>query len=435
MNKSLERWVCGLSLSFAMTFACFATPTKIPLWHSFSGDLAVQLHQLVRNFNHSQSLYKVEPIYKGDYVSVLTSFAAAFQANKQPALVQVFEVGTTTMLHPSGVIQPVGSLLQDNQQHIPEKDFFPAVNEFYSDNGVLQALPFNVSVPVLFYNKALLQRVGYSAANFPKDWDGLEILVHKLQQAGVACGYTTAFPSWIHIESFAALHGIALRDPVTHIYRFDQPAIIQHLSRLRRWQTLHYFEYGGRADEATALFTSGHCALFSQSSGGYKALASLVPFGVGVAPLPLDRQISTIRYPNVVGGAALWAVSGHSKQVYAGIAAFFAYWTRPEVQQLWSKQTGYIPLGSQGVYADIWQTTTLPTMAIAAQDFAKGHGLGVQNARGPLNFLRMINDEELEAIFAGIKTPTEAMQEAMQRSSYALLRFEHNTGKMDKEIV
>lgn len=435
MMKFCGRWISVVIGSFIISTACFATPTKIPLWHSFSGDLALQLHKLVRNFNHSQSLYKVEPIYKGDYVSVLTSFAAAFQAKKQPALVQVFEVGTTTMLHPSGVIEPVDNLLQDYKKDIREKDFFPAVREFYSDNGSLQALPFNVSVPVLFYNKSLLHRVGYSDANFPKDWDGFEKLVQKLQETGVPCGYTTAFPSWIHIESFAALHGIALRDPVTHLYRFDQPAIIQHLSRLRRWQTLHYFEYGGRADEATALFTSGRCAVFSQSSGGYKALAGLVPFEVGVAPLPLDRQISTIRYPNVVGGAALWVVSGHSKQVYAGIAAFFAYWTRPEVQQLWSKRTGYIPLGSQGDYADIWRTTSLPTMAIAAQDFAKGHGLGVDNARGPLNFLRMINDEELEAIFAGIKTPTEAMQEAMQRSSYALLRFGHNTGKMDKEIV
>ncbi len=415
-------------LSLLLSCSLSAKPTEIRLWHSFSGQLGAQLTNLINDFNHKQTKYVIKAIYKGDYISSLTSFAAAFQAKQSPDLVQVFEVGTASMLTPSGIIKPAEELLREQGQSLPKDSFFPAVRNFYSESGQLQALPLNTSVPVIYYNADLLAQVGYNQDNFPTTWDAFELLAAKLQKAGSACVYTTAFPAWIQIESFAALHGLSLINPRTHQANFNQPDFVRHLTRLKRWQTQHYFEYGGRTSDATVLFTSGRCVLFSQSSGAYNSLSEIVKFHVGVAALPLDQSISGHRYPNVIGGAALWAISGRSNAVYAGIAEFYAYLMQPLIQQQWYENTGYIPLGVSGRYGLIQADSQHPTLQIAKQDLATNSRYPlITTERGPLNFLRTINDEAMEAIFAGIKTPTQAMNEAMLRADYALMRFRRNT--------
>src|SRR3990167_6862262 len=402
----LSVWLFSSSLSANPS----AKPTEIVFWHSLSGQLGNKLNDVVGEFNHSQTKYLIKPVYKGDYISSLTSFAAAFQAKKSPALVQVFEVGTASMLTPSGVIKPAEELLREHGKLLPKDSFFPVVRDFYSEEGQLQALPFNISVPVIFYNADLLRQIGYNEENFPKTWDEFELLAAKLYKAGSSCVYTTAFPAWIQIESFAALHGLPLIDPRTHQANFNHPAIVSHLTRLKRWQNKHYLEYGGRTSDATVLFTSGRCVLFSQSSGSYNGLSELVKFHLSIAPLPLDHHISAHRYPNVVGGAALWAIRDHSNAEYAGIAEFYAYLMQPKVQQQWYEQTGYIPFGVSGIYQSIETNSQHPTLLIAEHDLASDPKFPViKTQRGPLNFLRTINDEAMEAIFAGIKTPEQAM--------------------------
>ena len=429
------KWIFH-SFIFALLFSCVinyatAKPTEIVFWHSFSGQLGNQFNQLVTEFNHSQTGYRIKLVYKGDYISALTSFAAAFQAKQPPALMQVFEVGTSSMLTPPGVIKPVEELLYEQGKPLPKASFFPAVRAFYSAQGQLQALPLNTSVPVIFYNADLLQKMGYDANNFPKTWDEFELLAAKLHKAGSACVYTTAFPSWIQMESFAALHGLSLTHPTQQQAMVNHVALLAHLNRLKRWQKQHYFEYGGRADNATVLFTGGRCVLFSQSSGGYNSLKALVKFNLGVAPMPFDPQISAHRYPNIAGGAALWVIQGQSKAVYTGIGEFLEYLMQPKIQQQWYEQTGYIPLGVTGDYASIRNNSGPPTLFIAEQDLVGDPDFPVSplalGERGPLNFLRTINDEAMEAIFSGIKTPEQALKNAWLRSNYALMRFSQNT--------
>ncbi|KTD25743.1 extracellular solute-binding protein [Legionella maceachernii] len=403
-------------------------PIEIVLWHSFAGHLGEEMNRLAADFNRTQPLYVVKPVYKGEYIESLTSFAAAFRAKQPPGLIQVFEVGTATMLYPKGIIKPVETLMQEQNLSLPKEDFLPAVRAFYSDENRLLAMPFNTSIPVIFYNVDAVEKAGYNANAFPQTWDELEILAGKLRKAGHPCAYTSAYPGWIQIESFLAIHGLAMieTNPIRAVY--NNKAIVNHLERLKRWQKKHYFEYGGRASDATVLFTSGRCPLFSQSSGSHNSLAELVTFRLGLAVLPLDTQISKIRHNDVAGGAALWAVAGQSPLVYRGIAQFFSYLAQPEVQYRWHQRTGYLPLGTKGIYS-FPNEVNYPILALAQADLGKQRDDQVRLHIGPQNQIRTINDEALEAIFAGLKTPQQAMNEAVKRANYALLRFARNTGK------
>lgn len=405
----------------------FAKPVEIIFWHSLAGHPGREVQALAKSFNLSQADYKIKPIYKGDYIETLTSFAAAFHAHQPPALIQVFEVGTGTMLAPTGIIKPVDVLLEEEGVTLPKDSFFPAVRSYYSENNQLMAMPFNTSIPVLFYNADALAKIGYTAKSFPQTWDELEILAFKLKQAGFSCAYTSAYPAWILIESFSAIHGLPMIDTLTQKANYNNKRMIHHLERLLRWQKMHYFEYGGRSDDATVLFTSGRCPLLSQSSGAFNSLSELVPFKLGMSILPLDKAASSHRFNNVSGGAALWVVSGQAANIYKGIAQFFSYLSKPSVQLQWHQNTGYLPLGIEGIYQPLVNKSQPPYLQLARLELIEKVQTSPGLRSGPQNQIRAINDEALETIFAGIKSPRQAMDDAVIRANHVLMRFALNT--------
>ncbi|CAM3102566.1 glycerol-3-phosphate-binding periplasmic protein precursor [Legionella steigerwaltii] len=416
-----------LLLFVIFTLSAQAKRVELVFWHGMAGHLGDEVRLLADDFNQSQNEYFIKPVYKGNYVETLTSFAAAFRAHHPPAIVQIFEVGTAIMESPKGVIKPVDELMQEQGISLPKEDFIQSVREFYSKNDQLMALPFNLSVATLYYNLDILAKVGYSQANFPRTWAEMEVLAEKLKAAGYDCTYTTAYPGWVLFESFLAIHGLPLTQDNPARAVFDTPQLLSHFERLKRWYTLHYFRYAGRVDDATILFTSGVCPLFSQSSGAYNSLAALVPFRLGIASMPLDTKASKIRHANVAGGAALWAVAGQTKEQYKGIAQFFAFITRPETQKRWHEHTGYLPIGLQGVYADILRNSHHPTLLMARIDLAGELQEKPLPRFGPQNQIRGINDEILEAMFAGFLTPNEALRESTVRTNHVLSRFVRNT--------
>ncbi|MDI1352892.1 MAG: extracellular solute-binding protein [bacterium] len=416
-------------LSLLCSFSLHAKRVELVFWHAMAGQLGEEVRVLTDAFNQSQTEFSVKPVYKGNYLETLTSFAAAFRAHRAPALVQVFEVGTSIMLSPKGVIKPLDELMHEQHVALPKDDFIQSVREFYSRDGQLMAMPFNLSAPVIYYNLDLLNKLGYTQNNFPKTWAEMELLAQKIKQAGLDCTYTSAYPGWILFESFLAIHGLAITGTDGKKTVFDTAQLLQHLQRLDRWNSLHYFRYGGRVDDATILFTSGVCPLFSQSSGAYNSLRTMVPFHLGVATLPLDTSISKVRHANVAGGAAIWAVNGLSAKQYQGIALFFAFIARPEVQKRWHEHTGYLPIGFKGIYASIVQESKHPVLLLARTDLEDDFSNQYFKYLGPQNQIRGIADEVLEALFAHLVTYQEALTQMKLRSDHILLRFFRNTQK------
>lgn len=408
-----------------------AKPLELVFWHAMAGHLGDEVRLLTDDFNKSQDEYRIKAVYKGNYVETLTSFAAAFRAGKAPALVQIFEVGTATMLSPPGVIKPVHAVMQEQGLRLPEEDFIQSVREFYSRNGRLMALPFNLSAPVLYYNQDILAKMGYDKNNFPRTWDEMEVLAQVMKKSGFTCIYTTAYPGWTLFESYLAIHGLSVT--AMHPLRtvFATPELTRHFQRLKRWHDLGYFRYGGRVDDATILFTSNTCPLLSQSSGAYNSLSVLVPFHLGVAAMPLDTQASKVRHANVAGGAAIWVVSGQTDAAYKGVAQFLKFIVQPHTQQRWHEHTGYLPIGLKGIYSNLVQDSHHPNLLLAKIDLEDQLQAKPLKYFGPQNQIRQVNDEVLEALFAGLISSEAAIKEAEKRSNHILLRFSRNTGMVN----
>ena len=118
--------LAGVSFA-ALTATGAASQTEIQWWHAMGGELGTILEGIVSDYNDSQDAYRVVPSYRGNYTETMTGAIAAFRAGEQPALVQVFEVGTGTMMSASGAIRPVYQLMENYADGFDPDAFLPAV--------------------------------------------------------------------------------------------------------------------------------------------------------------------------------------------------------------------------------------------------------------------------------------------------------------------
>lgn len=412
-----------------------ASPLTIPFWHSLSGHLGQVLKKITQSFNHSQDNYRIKLIYKGNYPETLTNFVAAFKAHEPPPLVQIFEIGTATMLHPKGVIVPVHQVmaLSKNRQ-FNSSQFLPIIQKYYGDErGRLLAMPFNSSSVVLYYNQSLFNQAGIK--QIPQTWqDVVKVSKALLAKTNARCGFTSTFPSWVHIETFVNWHGLSFADKNNGVNHLDvsldyiKPALIHHLSHLRIWQQQHIFEYGGRDSNAVSLFTSGHCAMMLQSSGAYMSLRKMVPFKLGVSQLPYWPRYRQKHYNAVLGGAAIWVVKGFSKDVYQGIAEFLSYLSKPKIQSRWQRLTGYLPVTQKAkdLSAEHSDDMSLLASNIALIQLGEEQQTGAGARLGNYAQIRLYNDEQIEAICSGEISAESAVKEAQTYANFLLRRFESN---------
>src|SRR6218665_1505303 len=163
----------GIAAALAVAFLSTAAhaATEVTWWHAMGGELGTKLEEIAKKFNESQSDYVVTPVFKGSYAETLTAAIAAFRANEQPAIVQVFEVGTGTMMAAKGAVYPVYQLMADQGEPWDPAGFLGPVTGYYSDtDGNILSMPFNSSTPIMYYNKDVFEKAGLDPETPPKTW-------------------------------------------------------------------------------------------------------------------------------------------------------------------------------------------------------------------------------------------------------------------------
>src|SRR5215467_11028748 len=173
--------------------------TEIQFWHAMTAVLGERVNDMTTKFNASQSEYVVKAINKGSYAETLNAAVAAYRAKQPPHVVQVFEVGTQTMLS-SGAVYPVYQLVKDNGVAIDWNDLIGPVKTYYSSGGNLYSMAFNSSTPILYYNRDLFKKAGLPDKS-PATWAEVENAAKKIHAAGVKCAYSSAWPSWVLVEN------------------------------------------------------------------------------------------------------------------------------------------------------------------------------------------------------------------------------------------
>ena len=400
-----------------------------------SGELGRQVEKLSFDFNASQTEYRIVPSYKGNYTETVTAAIFAFRSRSQPAIVQVNEIATATMMAAKGAIYPVYELMRDAQEPFSPAAYLPVVTSFYADvSGNLLSFPFNASTPILYYNKAMFRDAGLDPETPPKTWPELGQVAERLRDRGAACGFTTSWPSWVNIENFSAFHNLPIATRANGfggldaVLTFNNPLVVRHVGQLAQWQATKVFDYSGRAQSAEPRFQHGECAIFIGSSATRADIEANSKFEVGTGMMPYWPDVAGAPQNSVLGGATLWVLRDRPRAEYRGVAKFFSFLSKPEVQAAWHQSTGYLPITraafelsrSQGFY------DRNPGAAISIEQVMlkplteNSRGLRL----GSFVLIRDAIEDELEQAFSGKKSAQAAMDSAVERGNKLLRQFE-----------
>jgi sn-glycerol 3-phosphate transport system substrate-binding protein len=420
----------------ALAFAATAqAQTEIQWWHSMGGALGDKVNELAAKFNASQADYKVVATYKGNYPESMTAAIAAFRAGNAPHILQVFEVGTATMMAAKGAVVPVAKVMKDADEPFDPKVYLPTVAGYYTDSkGNMLSFPFNSSTVVFYVNKDAFKKAGLDPNKAPKTWKEFLAAAEKLKAAGQPCVYTSGWPSWMHIENFSAWHNVPIGTRENGIagldteFKINSPLHIRHVDMLGDLAKKGMFTYAGRGNQAEAKFASGECAMLTSSSGAQANIRRNAKFEWSVNFIPYHDDVKGAPQNSIIGGASLWVMGGKTNNAYKGIAKFFSFLSRPEVQMDWHTSTGYVPITNaayeltrkSGYYdknpgADI-AVKQLTNKAPTANSKGLRFGNFVQG--------REAIEEELEGVFSGKKDAKSALDEAVRRGNEILRKFE-----------
>jgi sn-glycerol 3-phosphate transport system substrate-binding protein len=425
-------------------------PVEIQFWHGLPQPLGGLLEKIVNDFNASQQKYRIVPTFRGSYAETVVGAVAAFRANSAPHIVQMFEVGTGTMMAAGRAVRPVYELLQQTGVNIDFSDYLPPVRGYYeSADGKQMSMPFNSSTAVMWINNELFRRAGLDPANPPKTWQEVEQAARKLKEAGVACPMTTSWPAWIQVEQLLAIHDQPLATQANGFrglnaeLRLTNPLMERHMANLVKWQQEGLFRYGGRDNAGDGLFPSGECAIAFQSSGQRARNSREAKFQWSEAMLPYYSDVPGAPRNSIIGGASFWVMNkgpsagtdgGRSAAEWQGVAEFFRYISQPEVDAWWHRETGYVPvrrasyelLKREGYYQQN------PGADIPIEQLLRG-GEADDNTRGirlgGYVEIRNIIQEEMEKAFQGQQTAQQALAAMNTRGNAVLRNFERQNSR------
>jgi len=429
---------------FAAT-ALAATPalaqTEIQWWHAMTGANNDVVNKLAEEFNASQKDYKVVAAYKGSYPDTMQAGIAAFRAGNAPHILQVFEVGTASMMSAAKAIKPVAELMKEAGEAFDPKTYLAAVTGYYSNSkGEMLSFPFNSSSSVMWYNKDAFKKAGLNPDSPPKTWPELFDAAKKLQASGHAtCGFASAWITWLNIEQFSVWHNIPLATRGNGIDGFDaelkinSPLHVRHLENLVELQKTKTFDYSGRTNQGEGRFTSGECPVMLTSSGFYGNVKANAKFDWANAPMPYYPDVPGAPQNSTLGGASLWVMGGKTANDYKGVAKFFAFLSDTDRQAKLHTESGYLPI-TKAAYEKVKASgfyTQNPYLETPIKELTNkepteySRGLRLGN----LVQIRDIWAEEIEEALAGKKTAKAALDSAVERGNAMLRQFERTVQK------
>ena len=415
--------------------------TEVQWWHSMTAVNNEWVNDLAKQFNESQKEFKVIPTFKGSYDESMTAAIAAFRSGNSPHILQVFEVGTATMMASKGATVPVAKVMKDAGANFDPSAYIPAVAAYYTaPNGQMLSFPFNSSTTIFYYNKDAFKKAGLNPDKAPTTWPEVFEAATKLKASGHSCPMTLAWQGWTQLESFSAWHNVEFATEKNGLsangykarMKINSPLHVRHISNLEKAAKAGEFVYKGRGNVPEASFVSGECAMIQTSSGFYGNVSKNAKFAYGLAPLPYYPDVKGAPQNTVIGGASLWVMAGKKPAEYKGVAKFFEFLSDTKVQAASHQRTGYLPITmgayelteKSGFYAKHPGTdTAVNQMVRKVTDNSRGIRLGnyVQ--------IRTIEDEELEQVWAGKKTAKEALDSIVSRGNELLARFERSYKK------
>ena len=415
---------------------------EIRLWHSMGGVNGDALKKIVDGFNGSQHRYEVMPVYQGGYPDSVKKLVSSFDTSSMPSMIQLADFETQFMLD-SGATKSIADFLDEDAaatgQPVDLSDFQPQAIDYYSYNGRLLAMPFNLSGPVLYYDKDAFREAGLDPERPPQTLDEVRAASEKLVARGGASsgertGIALSIDAWFFEEMLAKQAALYVNHGNGREQRATEAAFgsSEGEAILAWWQSIVHdglaSNVGRQGLQAFLMVLTGKSAMAIESAASMRAvLLAIGPEGakrLGVGPLPAPPS------PDggmIVGGAAMWILKGRPPEEQQGAWEFLKYATQPQVQSQWSADTGYFP-----VRMSAWDMEPAATLHALYPQFTIARNQLVASPvnpatagalLGPFAQVRESVENAFEQVLVGGETPRQALDRAVDEANRAIQRY------------
>ena len=416
-------------------------PVEITLWHSALRANEDTLKKLTDQFNSSQSDVKVSLVNQQTYPDTLTKYVAGLSTGDLPDLVQIQEADTQQIID-TGTVLPAGSCAKAD--HYSFSDFVPRIADYFKVNGTLWGMPFNVSNPVLFYDKAAFRKAGLDPEKPPVTFADVKADAQKIKDSGAdKTGLGLKVDPWFFEQSAAkanalyADHGNGRSGRANSVVfnnkaGLDAFTFFSDMVKSGLAVTNPYL--GGSAfDDLIGIGTHNQAmAIDTSASLGtiYDVLGSGQYPGVeiGVAPMPGPTAGGVS-----VGGAGLFISNKSSPAKQAAAWEYAKFLDEPASQADWAAGTGYVPIRKSSItlkpVQDLWASR--PGYKVAYDQIATGKN--TQATAGPVigDFAgerEIIVDAENSMFTQGV-SPKAALKAAKKKADAAIQDYNQRVGK------
>ena len=397
----------------------------VSFWHSMDGTNGETLELLVDDFNsQNEGEIVIEPVFQGNYDDAITKYKAAVQSNSTPSLVQIYDIGSQFMID-SKTVAPIQAFIDRDDYDI--SDIQPNIAGYYTVNDKMWSMPFNTSMPVLYYNKTLFEAAGLDPETPPLTLDEVGAAAEKLskQNGGPAeFGFNAAIYGWF-VEQEIASNGDLYCAPdngrgAEHAteFTFDNEGAVEFVTW---WSDMVESGVAGNTGrdtgDAQSAFKSGTIGISLESTGalgGMQAAAEAQNFELGVGYFPRIEQND---FGPIIGGASLYITGeGHSDAEQEAAWQFVKFVGEPKNQAIWHTGTGYFPVSVAALDEpeDVKWREEFPQFDVAVQQLEDTElSTPTQGcAAGVMPQARQAVEGALEAIIQGGDAQTELTKAA-----------------------
>ena len=411
-------------------------PVEITFWHGMANEAEAALGALTDEYNESQDRVRVELQNQVSYESTIDKYVQV-GSRTRPDLVQLPEFSLQSFAQ-SDTFVPVQACIE-----AAEFDTSPYLQrgiDAYVFEGIQWAMPFNISSPILYYNRQMFEAAGLDPDRSPITLEELraasEVLVES-EAAGfglVLDSGRDSGGSW-YLEQWFGRVGAPYSDngngrlaPSTQVL-FDSEVGVELMTFLQELiadgLAVNVGDNPGGQDavlkmidpEAPGAMTVGTSAALGSvvAALGSGIAEGITMDDIGVGPMPGPSETPSAQ----VGGAALWIPADKGELEAAAAWDFITYLTTAESQSRWAAATGFVPVREDAAEVEPLATTYAddPRFAVAYAQLLPGADDVTANAPvlGPQRVVRAESARATAAIFDGADVAAE-LATAAERS-------------------
>lgn len=409
MKNNLKILSLALFVTLIFSQFAFAKTVDIHFWHALGGDNGKVLEGLIERFNKEQDEVKVNYVWTGNYEQSLQKIMAAIAAGIQPDLAQMEQTYGARLVSAKLLI-PAHKIIND----LGGLDVTDIAEPFWMNNtydGEVWSIPFNMSTPVLYYNKEHFKAAGLDPEHAPETWEELASYAKELTIPGKQVGfaYMSTGAQWI-FESFVWQNGgqiLSADEKQVLLNNQEGVETLKFLVDLVNKDKVAEFIPG---DQATEDFKTGRLSMVIQSSASLGPMIRQVGFDMGVAKLPGQKE-----HAAAMGGANLVFFDTKSSERLEATWKFVQWLLSPDVMADFSLATGYVPVTTSAAQTEKMLTAVAadPRLSVALEQVSVGRAR--PRLASYAEFQSILGEYVTHAMYGNL-TPDKALEQFAKRA-------------------